>query len=208
MTTEASPWKAFVAIGILALLLVSAAVYQSWKNQRVIAQNRYNGFDFAEAQGGLWVTRIQVGSQPYDIPFYHHPRELEGIVVRDHDADDLLTRANRTVRQVYLSVDPDAGAKVAAIAGVEIARIAGSKYDLLNLPTTGALTRPANVTVEYPILTCEDATNETVVIQLAPDPTANAIVRNGNCVILFYRNADDAIRVADRYAYMLLGIMP
>jgi len=109
------------------------------------------------------VTRIQVREQPYDIPFYYHPREIEDIVVRDHDADTLLTARNRTVEQVFVSVDPDAGAKVAAIAGVEIARLTGSKYGLLNLPTTGALTRPDNTTADYPILTCKDATPATVI---------------------------------------------
>ncbi len=205
---RASAWKGLLAIGILVLLLIDGAAYQSWKNRATISQDRYNGFDFAQADGGLWVTRIQVREQPYDIPFYYHPRDLEDIIVRDHDAHRLLTVRNRTVEQVFVSVDPDAGAKVAAIAGVEIARLTGSKYGLLNLPTTGALTRPGNTTADYPVLTCKDATPQTVILQFEQDDAGNAIVRDGDCVILFYQTPDDAVRVADRFAYLILGIMP
>ncbi len=205
---RASPWKALIAIVILTSLLIGAGAYQSWKNNHVIQENRYNGFDFAEASGGIWVTRIQGSNQLYDIPFYHHPRELSDIVVRDHEAADLLTLTNRTVRQVYISVDPDAGAQVAAIGGVEVAKITGERYQLLKLPTTGALSRKANTTADYPVLTCANATARTVIIQFVQDPEANAIVRDENCVILFYKTPEDAVRVADRYAYMLLRIMP
>lgn len=205
---KTSYWKAFVAIALLSVLLIGAGAYQSWKNQHTIEENRYNGFDFALADGDIWVTRIQGGAQLYDIPFYHHPRELTDIIVRDHDAADVLILANRTVKQVYISVDPDAGAQVAAIGGVEIAKITGERYQLLKVPTTGALSRKANTTADYPVLTCANATAQNVIIQFAQDPEANAIVRDGNCVILFYKTPEDAVRVADRYAFMLLRIMP
>lgn len=108
--------------------------------------------------------------------------------------------------QLFISVDPDAGPQV-VVAGVEIARITGSKYNLLNIPTRSALSRPAQTQVDIPIVHCGQATGEIAVIQFVQDPQANAIVRDGNCIILFYRTPEEAVKVADRYAYMLLRIM-
>lgn len=193
-------WPFFAAFGILFILMISIYAFQSYRSQNIVMENRVNGFDFWES-GEFWVTRIQVGTQPYDIPFYNHPRELTDIIVHEGVTDPLL---KQTPQLVIISVDPDAGSQV-VIAGVEIARLTGSRYDLLNLPTRSALSR-AQEGIDTQVITCDDATNDTVVLQFVNDPDANAIVKDGNCIILFYKTQEDSVRVADRYAYALLGI--
>lgn len=200
--TPTRVWPFFAGFGILIVLMISIYAFQSQQTKNVAEENRVNGFDFWES-GEFWVTRIQVGRQPYDIPFYHHPRELTDVVIRSDVTDPLLLQ---TPQLVVISVDPDAGSQ-AVIAGVEIARLTGSRYNLLNLPTQSALSR-AQEGVDMLVMTCDDATNDTVVVQLVNDPTANAIVKDGNCIILFYKTPEDSVRVADRFAYALLGIQP
>lgn len=199
-----SAWKFLIAFTILVLLLVGMAAYSSFKRDRDEESNRYNGFDFAQAEGGLWVTRIEVGGQPYDIPFYHHPRDTESVVVQQGVTDTILKGAPR---QIYISLHPDAGARP-VIGAVEISRITGSKYNLLNIETKGALSEPAAGKVDIPVMSCKNATPDTVVVQFVQG-SSNVISRSSNpsCIVLQYTDADESVRVADRFAYMLLRIM-
>jgi hypothetical protein len=177
-----------------------------WQKHKIAAEqeaNRYNGFDFAQAQGGIWVTRLDVGGQPYDIPFYFHPKETLTVGVH-RDAPDVLLKARP--REVVISVPPDGGAKV-VVAAVEISRITGDKYNLLNLPTRSALSRPTDdVRLDVPVMACANATAERVIIEFVQG-RQNAVIREGNCVKLVYTDVNESVRVADRYAYMLVGIM-
>jgi len=202
MTEESGVGKFFLVIGIMCALVIALYAYKSWQVEQDRAENRYNGYDFALAKN-IWVTRIELSGQPYDVPFYFHPRETESVIVHENVTDPLL---KYPVNQVFISLDPDAGA-IPVIAGVEIAKITGSKYNILNLPTQSALSRETETPVQVPIVRCEHAGNGTVVIQFVEDPTTNAIVSEGSCVILFYKNPEESKRVADRYAYMLLQIM-
>jgi hypothetical protein len=200
---KTSAWKVFVAVALILILIAGIASWSAYRRDTQRDENQYHGFDFVEAAGGLWVTQIQVGDQPYNIPFYHHPRELEDILIDSTATDPLLRGAPR---EVYISVDPDAGSKV-VIAGVEIARITGSRYNLLNLNTKSALSRPADGGVDVPIVTCADASADRVVLLFQQGPE-NMISREGSgCVVLSYTDVDESVRVADLYAYMLLRIM-
>jgi hypothetical protein len=197
-------WKFFLAFGIVLLLIVGIVAWQKYSQQAQQEQNRYNGFDFSKAQGGLWVTRVEVRGQAYVIPFYNHPRDLEDIV-RDPNA---TLPIYRRPAEVAISVDPEAPSKV-VVAAVEVSRLLGSKYNLFNLYTHSALSRAPSVPVDVPILDCNNATPDRVVIQFI-EGKEDVITRwseNPNCIILQYTDANESVRVADKYAYMLLKVM-
>lgn len=193
-----------LAFGIIILIIIGVVWYRAHTAASERKANQYNGFDFTPADG-LWVARIQVGVQPYDIPFYYHPRDTLMVLV-DPTAVEPLANAPK---EVYVSVDPDAGSKV-VIAGVEISRITGSKYNLLNLETHGALSRPpADTKVDLPVVNCTSANPDRVVIQFVQGKQ-DVIARsdkNPSCIILQYTDVNESVRVADRFAYMLLQIM-
>jgi hypothetical protein len=199
-----SGWKFVAAVVIVIGVIIGFYAYQNSQQQAKREENRYNGFDFEKSADNLWITRIQVGRQPYDIPFYYHPKDTETVVVERAAVNPVLKRPS----DLYISVDPDAGSQV-VVAGVEIARITGDRYNILNIPTRSALSKPADVRVDFPVLNCQNSTEDLVVIQFVPG-LDNVIVRSEkypNCVILNYVNASESVRVADRYAYMLLKIM-
>ncbi|MBR9700459.1 hypothetical protein GOV11_01175 [Candidatus Woesearchaeota archaeon] len=195
-------WKFFVAIALVAILIGGMYTYGSWRGNRQIAQDTYNGFYFRQSAEGFWVTQIVVQRQPYNIPFYNHPRDVADVPMQaDATAPILIDRPLRIV----IAVDPDASSEV-VIAGVEIARITGERYNFLNIPTSSALTRLPEDLIEMPVMSCEDADNRTTVIQFVPGNTS-MILRDGPCIRLFYTSSEDSIRVADRYAYRLLQIV-
>jgi hypothetical protein len=195
-------WKFFVAFGIILLLFVGYVWYGKYQERNIIEENRYNGFDFAQAEGGLWETRVYARNQPYDIPFYHHPRDLEDISVEPGVLDPVIRQAPR---QIYISVDPAAN-PIVVVAGVEIARLTGSRYNLYNIDTKSALSRPAEAKLDVLVLNCSNATRDRVVLQFIP-AQENSIQRDGSCIKLNYIEANDSVKVADRYAYMLIRVM-
>lgn len=201
--TKAVPtWKFLLVLGVLILVFFAILWWRDAQRERAARENAYNGFEFQRIQAGLWSTRIEVGSQPYTIPFYHHPRELEDIIV---DADALLP-VTRRPSQIFISIDPDAGSRP-VVGGVEISRITGSRYNILNIPTRSALTRPSERQAQVPVVSCNSIPQNTTVIEFVQHNTTNAIVAEGDCVYLFYITPEDSVRVADRYAYELLQIM-
>jgi hypothetical protein len=169
--------------------------------------NRYNGFDFYKAGDGFWYTVVQKGAQPYEIPFYYHPKELEDIVIEPGIKDKFFDMVENN-GTIFIVVDPDAESK-AVIAGVEIAKITGRGYQLLNVPTYSAFSKePTNMTtnVETPILNCAAANNKTLVVGLVLT-SRNVIYSQDYCIRLEAASYDDMVRVADRMMYNLLGIM-
>jgi hypothetical protein len=106
-------------------------------------------------------------------------------------------------------MDPDGNNNTIVIAGVEIAKVTGQRYGLLNVDTHSAfIKQPKNTTADTgtPVVTCSDANNKTMVIWITLSQK-NIVYSYGNCVILEATSYRDMIRVADRLMYNLLGIM-
>jgi len=196
-------------IGIIVLVLVVAAVMLIAKFTREDpSQYDYNFFKF-EKQGMLWITYAEKDGQPYKIPFYYHPSELEDIVAHEGVEGILLKASNEKSNSiVYITLDPELESK-AVVAAVEISRLTGERYNILNLKTKGALTRPPTDSIastQSPIVTCADASEDTIVIYMTLSK-ANFIHVEQGCIVLEATSTEDLVRVADRFAYMIIGIM-
>ncbi len=200
-------WKGVIITTIFLIVMFAAVLF----GPKIIGEderNTYNGFPF-QKKNMLWITTAQKGGQPYQIPFYYHPTEVEDIVARP-GAEQLLLRASqdRPNTTVFITLDPELQSK-AVVAAVEISRITGSRYNLLNLETHGALTRKPEeqrANTQNPIVTCEQANNETIVVWLKKGPQ-NLIYNEGNCIMLQGETEEDILKTADRFAYMLIGVM-
>ncbi len=209
--SRTSVWHLVLFAALIVLVFVLFVFLTRLGHQRE-SENRYNGFDFVPQPEGkltLWVTKVVVNGQPYYIPFYHHPRDTEGVVYRAGVAQRfLLPEGSGRPAVIYLTFSPDAGA-TPVVAGVEISKITGYKYGILNTETHAALKSRADNASEHVVVTCAHATPEIAVLSfdlgannaIYPDP------ENPYCVHLEYTSAEESLRVADRFAYGLLQIM-
>jgi len=196
-----------VSLIIIFSIVFGSLWYSNYHKQKVIEENSYNGFSFYEQPGGLWLTRLSVNGQLYNIPFYNHPRDLKDIAIQK-DVELLIKNPNGYPKAVYISVDPNASSRV-VVGGVEIARITGNKYNLLNIFTKSALHyNPSNDT-DTLVVNCSNSNPEVIVLYFDKG-TGNAIYSDKKypyCIHLDYVTDNDSIRIADRFAYQLLNIM-
>ncbi len=208
--------RAIIFLVITFLLVITLTFgylsYQRWERERVTTENRYNGFDFYELHTGklrTWETIISLNGSLYALEFYYHPREVEDVVLQPMITRRFLDPRERPAR-LYLSLSPDAGS-TPVVAGVEISKVTGRQLPYLGVETRGALHAPPPTNEsEVVVVTCDDATSEQAVI-FFEEGAANLIVedsKNPWCIRLQYRDANESVRVADRLAYALLGIMP
>jgi len=194
--------------GVIILIFLAIVFVPRYIRQANLDKDKYNGFDFVQDEEGVWYTIVQKGNQPYQIPFYYHPSELEDIPVDKFIRDKFFSLRDNN-GSIYITMDPDGNNNTIVIAGVEIAKVTGTRYGLLNVDTHSAFIRqPKNATADTgtPIVTCSDANNKTMVIWITLSQK-NIVYSYGNCVILEAINYRDMIRVADRLMYQLLGIM-
>jgi len=200
-----SPWKFIVAfmIVIVAVVVVSILLRPESSDE----YSSYNGFSFKQVRHGnslLWVTRVEVRGQPYDIPFYYHPKDTEDVVFEPGLADAIVDAPVKP-RLVYMSFDPDSGSRT-VVAGVEISRLLGTRYNLMNMKVQSALTREAETGTEHLVKTCEDASDGILVLVFSQG-VVNAVDHESNCIRISYTTPEDSIRVADWFAYEMLKII-
>jgi len=196
-----------ILAAVLVIIMLSLVAVPQYVRKAKLENDKYNNFEFV-FQDNLWYTMLQKGDQPYWVPFYYHPTQLEdipveiGLRVKFFDLRD-------NNGSIYITMDPDGNDNKIVIAGVEIAKITGQAYQLLNVPTHSAfIKQPKNASVnsETPIVTCGQASNRTMVIWLTLSDK-NIAYSRGNCIVLEAMTYNDTVRVADRTMYNLLGIM-
>jgi hypothetical protein len=196
-------FTAGLILALLAIVLLPKLIYKVQ-----LEKNTYNGFQFVKNADGTWTTVVEKGNQPFQIPFYYHPRELEDIGIESNLRNKFFAVRDNN-GSIFITLDPDAGNNTIVIAGVEIARITGERFGLLNVPTHSAfIKKPQNATVDTgtPVVTCNSASNKTMVIWLTLSDK-NVAYSQGNCIILEFKSYTDSVKVADRLMYNLLGIM-
>jgi hypothetical protein len=197
-----------IIISFVFITLLLAVVYVPGMLKKQQAEStKYNNFEFVK-QDGIWFTIVNKGDQPFSLPFYYHPKDLEGIVV-DSTVRDRFFAMRDNNGSIFITLDPDSSDNKIVIAGVEIAKITGQRFGLLDVPTHSAFTKlPTNATANTgtPVRTCNDANDRTLIVWIAVT-NKDLVTSKGNCILLEAKSYNDTVKVADRLMYHLLGIM-
>lgn len=163
----------------------------------------YNDITFRKS-GDIWVGEFKYFGQYYKVPFYYNPYEVEDIIVNT-DATDPILQIDRSRGWFIVSVDPDIPAYM-GVAGTQIARVTGTRYGLLNIPTKAAFYSTPEFETEEPIIDCSQSHHNLVVLHLQVGEE-NSIIRDGYCITLTATDKDGAFMAADRFVFELLKIM-
>ncbi|MFH1770891.1 MAG: hypothetical protein ABH828_05045 [archaeon] len=190
----------FIVGFIIVLIIFAGFIYIQKKiDDKKINKDSYNGFSFGyDEYNKLWITQINWNNKLYNIPFYYHPTDLEKIVVQNN-VENIILRNKPS--DIIISVPSDSSSEI-ALAGIEISKITGTRFDVLNIPTTSALSEKVE---GFPFADCRHSSQERVVI-IFKKSDKNYISGEENCITLEFKQ-NQSIQVADSFSYHLLKIM-
>ena len=169
----------------------------------------FNNYVFDKQSDNIWYSQFSIRSQPYNIPFYYNPYEVENVSISNESMKTLASFINlHPGATVYITLDPNESTKV-VVAAVQLARIFGQKYNILNMDVYAAITSQiqGNDSGTYPVITCQNATNDTLVLYIDV-ADEDSITSQGNCIIMKSFNANESIRIADAMTFRILRITP
>lgn len=192
-----------VVIGIATYFIFFGA--KTSNNPNIV---NYNNYIFQKSADNQWYTQMQIRNTPYNIGFHYNPFEVQNVTYDStYIAYNIKTFQSRHPDgNVYITVDPDASSKL-VVAGVEIAKILGKAYNIYNFNVSSSITRaPQGFAGTYPIITCSNATGDTMVVWMVVNKE-NRISMSNNCVIVESISDNESSRVADALAFRLLDIM-
>lgn len=209
---------------LLGIVLICGIIYAVgtginsiiYKSKYADRQLTYNNFQFTKAPDGLWVTQMSIKGAIYDIPFHYNPTEVLDIPVQNgtHIANMFGKLRSNPNATVYVVVDPTQKSTV-VVAGVEIARILGTAYDIYNLNVqSGFLQSPRLVNetevntnaTKYPIITCADQNTDVVVIEVDVGSQTQVSFKD-HCIKVTGSTLNETVRAADALALRLLAII-
>lgn len=202
-----------VAIVLLGTVLFVLIYVPKHAEQRELERNSYNNYEFKEWEGGLWTVNVEVNGIPMSILMHYHPQEVDTIPV-EQEAVDIINAAATKVAvtgkgRLFLTMNPDAPGGV-VIAGVELAKVLGEKFNIYNIPTKASFSRPKENYSGVPVVTCEDAVNDTYVIYIREHDNDFVGVPEGfpQCIVVQGTDINQTIKAADRFVYALFNIIP
>lgn len=167
----------------------------------------YNYYKFNRGEDNLWYLDLSIKNKPYLIPFYYTPFQIEDIYMDNNTMPALAQFKNlKAPKIMYISINPLAPSKI-AVAAFEIKRLLGINYDIFNFEVYYGIhyLHEANYT-DFPVATCKDARPDRI-IMIINVTGENTIRTENNCIHINSRSINESVRVADAFAFRLLGIV-
>lgn len=190
-------------IGAVFGLIVFLGV-KFFSNPEIITRD-YNQYTFTKSEG-LWWTQVQKGSQPYTLPFYYAPWEVEDIPVQRSSLEPIWVKQLDRSIKVYISVDPE-GIGTSVVSAANIGRVVGNRYRLYNMNVSSAFVSDPGY--PYAIADCSNS-SENIFVIVVDTGDANKVETSGNagtCFTVTGKNDTEILRAGDAYTYRLLGII-
>ncbi len=202
-----NPIKVLVGFVLFIAIVFGATLLLSHDNP---SEKDYNNFVFTQGPDGLWYVDLEINGVLYNIVFHYHPSDLENISV-DPRVVSLINSLSNYVKNtsegsLYISLDPEADASL-AMAGVEVAKILGEKYNIYNIPTSAVYSRPFNDSLGTPVINCANRPPKSVVLEIRTGDSNSVFLEDTYCIVVEGVDGNSTIKSADRLDYALLKIM-
>lgn len=189
--------------GLLIFIVLIAAAFYGFNALNKTETNSlvYNGFEFVQGPDTFYYVELNTAIGDSMVPFYYHPKDLENLSF-DQNITNELFFAQRRNSNVKIALDTEfLDDPYIVVAGVEISKITGRVFAMQT--RSGFTSEVENITN---IFSCEDANNQTFVIELRKGED-NRAVSNGSCAILYATSGREAVKMADLFVYKTLGVM-
>lgn len=214
-TKRPSALPLIVAISLVVVIALALVLVPKYHERRQLQQDMYNNFPFKQWDDGSWSVNVEVNGVPYTVLMHYHPTEVDTIPLSQQSVDVINALASMVSKtgkgKLYITMNPDAPGGV-AIAGVELAKVLGEKFNLYNIPTKAAFSMPKEgFGTMVPVITCADAVNDTVVIYIREHNTTDLVdIPDGypHCIVVQGTDANETIKAADRFVYGLFNVIP
>jgi hypothetical protein len=177
-----------IMMGFIAVIMITSVMGFLWKGGPPKVE--YNGVPFTQEPEG-WSANIN----NQKMIFNYHPNEVEYLNMSPEIAQRLTTVEIDTTYDIN-----DSYAEY--IAKVQYTLATGlSGFDIF---IVGGFT--AENEFNRPVITCDDATIYVPVVYFKQS-NQTKVSLEGNCIIAEARKGEDLIKIKDRLAYTVLGIM-
>lgn len=216
-SSKNATWFLVGALVVIAAIIIGGVYLPQYLEEKKTPSDlsSYNNFEFSQDEEGHWYVRLGINDQIYNIIFYYHPTEVEDIRI-DDDAYDVINKAASRVLmgdedvRLVMALNPDEeNFSSLVVASIELTKVVSESYHIYNIPTSSAITKPYDGLEEHQMLTCGQATNDTIVIYVrtADVNAVGVAAQNPHCIVVQGKTSKDVIRSADRFAYELLEVM-
>lgn len=157
----------------------------------------------------LYNVNVDFPNKRYIISLRNSPYDVENISL-EPDIEKNLNR-KEGINMLYVTKDPEIiniTDNKATIAIIEFGRILGTnEFGIYKIPSQSANTKlpENNPSSTVPIVTCANVSKEISVIYVKLG-NKNEVYSKNKCVIIEATDGDNLIKVADKFAYHLIGL--
>jgi hypothetical protein len=167
----------------------------------------YNGYPIVKSvcpstQRDCYFVQLRLRDNDYTISFYEHPSDVDNIPISP--ASVLSVYQFQAVRKgtVYIAL-PEQAPGAIGLAGTELSRILGTRFDIFNFEVKAAL-----IGDDQNKVSCRNATATQLIIMFRQQENNSVSLIAPNCVAIGATDVESSISVADAYAYHLLKVIP
>jgi hypothetical protein len=190
-------WACIAGTIVLAAVIATVVLYEP-------PNYDYRGYPIREGtceatDKTCWYVTFTIRDNPYEISFYNHPGDVDSIPVTANAMNAILRMQRVPNSTVYIALPDNAPGSI-GIAAVQLGRILGNRYDIMNLNVKGAIYGRD--------VTCTNLTAQTLVITIQQGTTTAVSEPAPNCVLISAVNADNATSASEALSYRLLGVIP
>jgi len=208
-----------VVVGAVLLILLVLWIYAAFivddtyvTESGIESEYTYNGYPFTK-NGQLWQTQVfketSVGLQQYDILVYFSPKEVLDVNIQLNLYKEIYDSERIVLALNDSALVQEENAANAAIAAIELGKIIGTKYNIMNKQTFSAVVSPMQDFGEnVDIVDCSLAkVNDTVVIVFGVAQETAVYKADNGCIYVDGSTGREIIRAADRFMYQITGVM-
>jgi len=201
-------WALVILIIVVGIWIVYEKVSQKQAGRPYTVYNGYVIYEDKDEKSLRYrVEAVANDGKKYIHYFKKYPEDLLNLSYENGLKEKILYSDldnSAKKNKIYFSYDPDMDGNEILAAGTLVQILGINDAGVYNIPTVISVTKDSG-NPDFPIKTCEDATDEIGVIELKYGEPR--IYSEGDCVIVQGNNREEFINMNDLLSYILLGVI-